>query len=217
MGFLLDASNSPNNSVLHSERAYPNLSHLLELDTEATLDVLKLAFVETEVPGAEVLSPGGADARETKGDDHITLDFQNVLVQRTVDVLVDLIGKYSPSNEPNLEDETKSLEIWPAKKDQGYVFEFIAYNVVHQRCSVSRTVICQVLEYLASENFAPADLSKNKMDVLKKREKQILSLLEVVPKDEWDASYVLHLCERAHFFQVFQSTDIKPFRYTSFI
>lgn len=210
MGFLLDASNSPNSSVLHSERAYPNLYHLLELDTEATLDVLKLAFVETEVPGAEVSSPGGGDARETKGEDRTTSNFQNVLLQRTVDVLVDLIGESSPSNEPNVEDEAKSLEVWPTKKHIGYLFEFIAYYVVHQRCMVSRMVICQVLEYFASENFVPTDLSKNKIEILKKREKQVVSLLEVVPRDEWDASYVLHLCEKAHFFQVFQSTDIKP-------
>ncbi|CAM8890178.1 unnamed protein product [Rhodiola kirilowii] len=201
--FLLDASNSPNNSLLHSEKAYPNLYHLLELDTEATLDVLKLAF-KTEVPGAEVSPSGGADARETKSEDHITAeaDSQNILVQQTVDTLVNLIGQSSISIKPYVEDETKSLDVWPTKKDVGYLFEFIAHYIVHQRCSMSRTVICQILEYLASESIVSTDLSKNEIKVLKKREKQVLSLLEIVPRAEWDASYVLNLCERVHFWQV---------------
>jgi hypothetical protein len=51
--FLLeqsDALNSQAVSSLSSGGAYLNLYHLLQLDTEATLDVLRCAFVEDEIP-----------------------------------------------------------------------------------------------------------------------------------------------------------------------
>uniref|UniRef100_A0A7N0ZV75 RING-type domain-containing protein n=1 Tax=Kalanchoe fedtschenkoi TaxID=63787 RepID=A0A7N0ZV75_KALFE len=195
--FLLDASKSPTNSVLDSKGAYPNLYHLLVLDTEATLDVMKCAFVESEVPEAEVSPPSGADAMKTETDDYKTADFPYVLVQQTVDALVHLIEESFISNKPYVEDE-----VWPTKKDAGYIFEFIAYYIAHQRCKVSRIVICNILDYLASDSIVSTDFSANEIDLSKKREKQVLSLLEVVPQDEWDASYILNLCERARFFQV---------------
>ena len=95
------------------------------------------------------------------------------------------------------------METWPSKKDAGHIIEFITHYVARERAKVSRDILSQNLEYLTSEiSFSPS-VSRQNIEIHKRREKQLLTLLEVVPDTDWDAPYLLHLCERCQFHQVF--------------
>ncbi|PQQ16057.1 vacuolar protein sorting-associated protein 8 homolog [Prunus yedoensis var. nudiflora] len=199
--FLLEGSDAPNSRAAGGE--YLNLYFLLELDTEATLDVLRCAFIEDEISKPDVSSHDSADANMELPDGNNSMaQSQNSMVQSTVDTLIHIVSKGisqtdgSPSN-----DETASTVEWPSKKDIGHLFEFIAYYVACGRANVSRHVLSQILEYLTSQNNFPSWVSGDTM-TSKKREKQVLGLLEVVPETDWDSSYVLQLCEKARFYQV---------------
>ncbi|XP_008229220.1 PREDICTED: vacuolar protein sorting-associated protein 8 homolog [Prunus mume] len=199
--FLLEGSDAPNSRAGGGE--YLNLYFLLELDTEATLDVLRCAFIEDEISKPNVSSHDSADANMELPDGNNSMaQSQNSMVQNTVDTLIHIVSKGisqtdgSPSN-----DETASTVEWPSKKDIGHLFEFIAYYVACGRANVSRHVLSQILEYLTSENNFPSWVSGDTI-TSKNREKQVLGLLEVVPETDWDSSYVLQLCEKARFYQV---------------
>ncbi|XP_071909874.1 uncharacterized protein [Coffea arabica] len=99
-------------------------------------------------------------------------------------------------------DDCSSLETWPSKKDAGHIIEFITHYVARERAKVSRDILSQNLEYLTSEiSFSPS-VSRQNIEIHKRREKQLLTLLEVVPDTDWDAPYLLHLCERCQFHQL---------------
>lgn len=199
----LNALNSQAVSSLSSTRALPNLYHLLELDTEATLDVLRYAFVEDEITKPDVSLHDSTDANMEAGKEiDLMGEIQNLLVQNTVNALIHILD-ISQKNRSSGSSDIGSLELWPSKKDMGHLFEFVAYYVACKRANVSKTVLSQILEYLTSENKLPQSSSKESVGTLKRREKQVLALLEVVPEKDWDASYVLHLCEKAEFYQVF--------------
>ncbi|RVW37739.1 Vacuolar protein sorting-associated protein 8-like [Vitis vinifera] len=198
----LNALNSQAVSSLSSTRALPNLYHLLELDTEATLDVLRYAFVEDEITKPDVSLHDSTDANMEAGKEiDLMGEIQNLLVQNTVNALIHILD-ISQKNRSSGSSDIGSLELWPSKKDMGHLFEFVAYYVACKRANVSKTVLSQILEYLTSENKLPQSSSKESVGTLKRREKQVLALLEVVPEKDWDASYVLHLCEKAEFYQV---------------
>ena len=197
--FLLEDSNALK-SQTNSKQPYLNLYLLLELDTEATLDVLRCAFVEDEISIAGSSSLNSADqfVEEAKEENDVT-EPQKTLVQNTVDALVQLIDmKVSPDTTSSTGDDG-SIKEWPLK-DIGYLFEFIAYYVAFQRAKVSKAVLCQILEYLTSDNVSIRSSTP------KNREKQVLALLEVLPESDWDAAYVLELCERAQYHQVSRLT-----------
>jgi AMMECR1 domain-containing protein len=70
-----------------------------------------------------------------------------------------------------------------------------------ERADVSKSVLSQILEYLTSQNtFSPSVATHH--IISKRREKQVLALLEVVPETDWNDSHVLDLCEKAQFYQV---------------
>nr|XP_023896614.1 vacuolar protein sorting-associated protein 8 homolog isoform X1 [Quercus suber]XP_023896615.1 vacuolar protein sorting-associated protein 8 homolog isoform X2 [Quercus suber] len=202
--FLLEHSDAPNSkavSSLSSGGAYLNLYHLLQLDTEATLDVLRCAFVEDEIPKPKLSSHDSADENtepKIKNDNGC----QNILVQDTVNSLIFILNRdISQTEMSDSEDVSGLVEEWPSKKDIGHMFEFIAYYVACERANVSRSVLSQILEYLTSQNNFPTSVSSHHITSTR-REKQVLALLEVVPETDWNASYVLGLCEKAQFYQV---------------
>ncbi|XP_028795790.1 vacuolar protein sorting-associated protein 8 homolog isoform X2 [Neltuma alba] len=204
---LLEESNvlkSQRVSDLGVIRPCLNLYLLLELDTEATLDVLRSAFVEDEISNSSSSSVDLAnrDDEDAKKGIHDIMETQNLLVQNTVDALIRIIDKIvSPTDTNSVSGEDGSLKEWPSNKDIGHIYEFIAYYVALQRAKVSRSVLFQILEYLTSDSVFPISGSLLS-STSEKREKQVLALLKVLPEPDWDPSYVLGLCERAQFHQV---------------
>ncbi|KAM4105265.1 hypothetical protein ACJW30_06G219100 [Castanea mollissima] len=202
--FLLEHSDAPNSkavSSLSSGGAYLNLYHLLQLDTEATLDVLRCAFVEDEIPKPKFSSRDSADENTVPKIENDN-GCQNILVQDTVNSLICILNRdISQTERSDGEDVSGLVEEWPSKKDIGHMFEFIAYYVACERANVSKSVLSQILEYLTSQNNFPTSVSSHHITSTR-REKQVLALLEVVPEIDWNASYVLGLCEKAQFYQV---------------
>uniref|UniRef100_A0A7N2MV20 Vacuolar protein sorting-associated protein 8 central domain-containing protein n=1 Tax=Quercus lobata TaxID=97700 RepID=A0A7N2MV20_QUELO len=202
--FLLEHSDAPNPkavSSLSSGGPYLNLYHLLHLDTEATLDVLRCAFVEDEIPKPKLSSHDSAD-KNTEPKIENDNGCQNILVQDTVSSLICILNRdISQTERSDSEDVSGLVEEWPSKKDIGHMFEFIAYYVACGSANVSRSVLSQILEYLTSQNNFPTSVSSHHITSTR-REKQVLALLEVVPEIDRNASSVLGLCEKAQFYQV---------------
>lgn len=186
-----------------SRRSHLNLYLLLKIDTEATLDVLRCAFLEDEISNACSSSLDSANkliAEAKKENDNVT-ETQNALVQNTVDALIQIIDlNIVPSDTTSSSGDDGLIKEWPSK-DIGYLFEFIAYYVALQRAKISKGVLCQILEYLTSDSHFSTNVSVHG-STPKNREKQVLALLEVLPQSDWDASFVLDLCERAKYHQV---------------
>ncbi|MED6196098.1 hypothetical protein PIB30_044081 [Stylosanthes scabra] len=203
--FLLEDSNASKSkakSNLVAKQPCLNVYLLLELDTEATLDVLRCAFVEDEISiaGSSSLNSVNQSIEDANEENGVT-EPQSTLVQNTVDALVKLIDMKNV-----LLDTTSSgdydglIKEWPLK-DMGYLFEFIAYYVALQKAKISKDVLCQIFEYLTSERYFATNVLVHG-STPKNREKQVLALLEVLPDSDWDASHVLELCERAQYHQV---------------
>lgn len=204
--FLLeesDAQNSQAASSLLLKGSYLNLYHLLELDTEATLDVLRCAFIEDETPKSDFYACDMADTNaEPNNGNKMVAECQNMLVQNTVNALVHILDEDISSTDGSAsKDDSGSVEAWPSTKDIGHIFEFIACYVASGRATVSKSVLSQILQYLTSEKNVPQSIPSH-IETSKRREKQLLALLEAVPETDWNASDVLHLCENAHFYQV---------------
>ncbi|KAG6395277.1 hypothetical protein SASPL_145919 [Salvia splendens] len=197
--FLLEDSSAPNSwavTSLSSGGAYANMLHLLQLDTEATLQVLKLAFVDVE------LSPSGQPSEEAT-DINMKSDDSDKLVQRVVNILAGILDAgYFMSDSPVCSTETNSVEVWPSKEDVGHMYDFIAYYVAYGKATVSKDILSQIIQYLTSEVNISDTLSEKVTDIFRRREKQLLSLIQVVPGTQWDAPYLLHLSEKAQFHKV---------------
>ncbi|WOG97677.1 hypothetical protein DCAR_0417018 [Daucus carota subsp. sativus] len=201
--FLLEDSKIPSSPGPASSclTPHPNLFHLLFLDTEATLDVLKWAFVEDEVQKSDHPSPVSALSNMDSTKDQF---FQNLL-QKTIDVLAVIIDqRCSPNNRSVSNYDVEFKEIWPSKKDISHVIDFVAYYISCQKATVSKNILGEILVYLTST--ADVDIhpmvSRQNLQAFRKREKQVLEILEVVNETDWDASYLLSLCEEAQFYQV---------------
>ncbi|KAL1535637.1 vacuolar protein sorting-associated protein 8 [Salvia divinorum] len=199
LDFLLEDSSAPNSwavTSLSSNGAYANMVHLLQLDTEATLQVLKLAFVDVE------LSPSGQPS-EAATDINMESDDSDKLVQRVVDILAGILDAgYFMSDSPVCSTETNSVEVWPSKEDVSHMYDFIAYYVAYGKATVSKDILSQIIQYLTSEVNILDTLSEKTTDIFRRREKQLLSLIQVVPATQWDAPYLLHLSEKAQFHKV---------------
>ena len=139
-----DARNLRVGSGLSSRAAYLNLYPLLELDTEATLDVLRFAFVEDDIPRPELSSHNSADARMDMRKENIRMESQNLLVQHTVDALIRILDKDNSQADRSSVDDKGSMEEWSSMKEIGNLFEFIAHNVSCGRSKISKRVICQI-------------------------------------------------------------------------
>ncbi|KAK5776227.1 Vps8 [Gossypium arboreum] len=205
--FLLEVSDRQDKksaSTSAFEGAYLNLYYLLELDTEATLDVLKCAFIEEISPEPDSSFSESGDANEeAKKEKDLMAESETMLVQKTIGALVHVLGKNTLQTDGVASyDDSEFIEAWPTKKDMGYLFEFIACYVACGRAKIPKTVLNQILEYLTSVNDSSQSVSTMSTERSKRREKQLLALLEVVPETDWDQSYVLQLCENACFYQV---------------
>lgn len=188
-----------------STAAYPYLYHFLELDTEATLEVLRCAFVDDDIPkrGYPLCDSANESLEAEKENDSVGVG-QNVMVQKTVDALIHVLGKGTYQADKSVSSGDGDLaEVWPSEKDIGHIFEFIAYYISAKKAVVSNTILSRILEYYTSDINLPPSVPMHTTDTCRKREKQMLALLEVVPDTDWDASYVLHLCERSQFYQVY--------------
>ncbi|XVF22283.1 hypothetical protein REPUB_Repub12eG0159800 [Reevesia pubescens] len=203
--FLLEVSDGQDkksSSTVAFEGAYLNLYYLLELDTEATLDVLKCAFIEDPKPDSSLAESGHPNV-EAKKEKDLRAESETMLVQNTIDALVRVLVKnVSQTDGLASNDDTESIEAWPSKKEMGYLFEFIAYYVACGRAKISKTVLNQILEFLTLRNNSPQSVSTISPETSKRKEKQLLALLEAVPSTDWDQSYVLQLCENARFYKV---------------
>lgn len=207
--FLLEGFNEPNSFAIPSSnvtRACTNLYHLLKVDTEATLDVLRCAFAEDEIPHLDHSADNSANLYvDSLKENDSTTESQN-LVQNIVNVLALILEKRCSKPYNSIRnDDSESNSIWPSKNDISHVFEFIAYYVSCERANVSKSILSEIFEYLTSTsdtNVYTSDLRQN-LQTSKKREKQIIGILEVVDETYWDASYLLLLCENAQFHQVF--------------
>lgn len=199
LDFLFEDSSAPNLwavTSLPSTGAYANVLHLLELDTEATLQVLKMAFADIELPTtshpSEELTNINMESAESEK-----------LVQRVVDILAGVLDAcLFRSDSPVCSTDINMLEIWPSKKDVSHMYDFIAYYVAYGQAKVSRDILSQILQYLTSEINILDTMSEKTTDIYKRREKQLLSLIQVVPETQWDAPYLLHLSDKAQFNQV---------------
>ncbi|KAK4425213.1 Vacuolar protein sorting-associated protein 8 [Sesamum alatum] len=197
--FLLEDSSAPNSwavTRLPPNRAYANLLHLLELDTEATLEVLKCAFTDVELPKSTppFLEPTSFNMESAESQK---------LVQKVVDILSDILdATYFQAGSPICSNDLDLVELWPSKKDVGHMFDFIAYYIAYEQAKVPRDILSQILEYLTSEINISDTVSGTTIEIFKRRERQLLSLLKVVPETDWDAPYLLYLCEKAQFHQV---------------
>lgn len=201
--FLLEdssASSSWATVELPSKAPYPNLCHLLELDTDATLNVLGFAFEDNGISTSNYLS---MDLTNTDVDSVEVKDLggeNEKLVQEVIDVLSVILDKsYFQRCCSTTNDGDRLVETWPSEKDAGCIFEFIARYVACGRAKVSGNILSHILEYLTLD----AGISSvHTIESSKRREKQLLALLEVVPETDWDAPYLLHLCEKCQFHQV---------------
>ncbi|KAF4366492.1 hypothetical protein F8388_003730 [Cannabis sativa] len=201
--FLLESSDTRNSRVgtrLTSGVPYLNLYFLLEMDIEATLDVLRCAFEEDKIPQPELSPHNMADTGMNTKEDNILTESQNLLIQRTIDVLIPFLEKGISQADRTSGDDEGSAEEWPSAKEICHLFEFIAHYVACGRAKVSKRVLDQILEYLTLENLQSSASSHSRIS--KQRERQVLALLKVVPETDWDASSVLQLCEKACFHQV---------------
>ncbi|KAM7277027.1 hypothetical protein ACFE04_018893 [Oxalis oulophora] len=178
---------------------YLNVYYLLELDTEATLDVMKYAFIEDYKQKLDGSADGNVETNE-ETNLNLLAETQNALIQDTINTLCDIIDKnISRTDEPANGVDVGS---WPSKKDISHLFDFITYYVACGRSTVSKSVLGQILDWITSETDAQQGVSKHRTEKHRRREKQLLSLLQVVPETDWNKSYVLNLCENAHFYQV---------------
>ncbi|KAG7553417.1 Zinc finger RING-type [Arabidopsis thaliana x Arabidopsis arenosa] len=198
--FLLEKSNARDSSKCVTSRwNYLNLYHLLEMDTEATLDVLRYAFVENEMVKHEShLLESGEVSLESKTDGSLPEVSNNRLIQNLIDALVHVLdGGLSKADESGDPNDSKSDKNWPSKEDTSHLFEFVAYYAALGRVSIPKSVLAQILDYLTSDHILPTYNVSSKM-----RENQLLNLLKAVPETDWDVDDVTQLCEKAHFYQV---------------
>lgn len=203
--FLLEESGGPKSQTaagLNSTGAYLNLHYLLELDTEATLDVLRIAFGDYGNFKPEISLPdSSAEANNSAKDDSST-ENQDMMVQKTVGALVLILDINISQSIRSAGNDDTGLQVWPSEKDIGHLIEFIASYVASRRANVSKSVLSQILEYLISDQCLLPNDSEEKSESRKRREKKLLALLDAVPHTEWNPSYVLHLCEEVQFYQV---------------
>ncbi|KAK7824611.1 vacuolar protein sorting-associated protein 8 like protein, partial [Quercus suber] len=158
--FLLEHSDAPNSkavSSLSSGGAYLNLYHLLQLDTEATLDVLRCAFVEDEIPKPKLSLHDSADKNmEPKIENDNGC--QNILVQDTVNSLICILNRdISQTERSDSEDVSGLVEEWPSKKDIGHMFEFIAYYVACLCEKAQFYQVCGFIHTIRHEYLAALD------------------------------------------------------------
>ncbi|OEL18589.1 Vacuolar protein sorting-associated protein 8-like protein, partial [Dichanthelium oligosanthes] len=196
--FLLEESKSLTSEIFKGFNAScgkcPNICYPLWMDTEATLEVLRCAFAQDSFePRDEPSSIVNASVSEDEdGIDAGSPESQNNMVQNVLDAIIDIVG---------LEKEvirsivmgTADSEFWPSEKEFGYLIEFVSFFVSHKRAIASKRVVMHILTYLTS--------SYDDAITRTQKEKEVLQLFNVVPRNDWNSDFVLNLCLDAHFHQ----------------
>ncbi|KAJ4978653.1 hypothetical protein NE237_009433 [Protea cynaroides] len=210
--FLLEDANASNSQVSTtiklSTGSCPNLYHLLLLDTEATLEVLSCAFLQEEIQISDsslhgLVGNNGQDDIKDNEDSNGKTENSDMMVQSTINTLIRILDLERSEVERFFSiDDSGSQEIWPSKKDMGFLLEFIAYFVACRRATVSKNVLNHIFEFLTLDDNISLSVPGQKTEISKRREKQVLALLKVLPETDWNSSFVLHLCEKAQFYQV---------------
>ncbi|KAK4743512.1 hypothetical protein SAY87_001513 [Trapa incisa] len=193
--FLLEDSEAPTSL---GYTPYLNMYHLLELDTEATLEVLRCAFVEDETQTVVGSPFDSANPTMETESDSVMGSFE--LIQKMVNALVSVLSKDTSQIYEHGVIDNKEPDQWPTTNDMGCILEFIAYFISQKRAKVPKIVVTQILEHLTSKNLVSTEIPENKLEMMKRRERQVLSLLEMLPESDWDAAHVLNICEKAQFF-----------------
>lgn len=196
--FLLEESSSvPNSSAVTSlplSGAYANMVYLLEFDTEATLEVLGCAFTDVE-------HPKSSDSPQELINISMEPPESEKLIQRMVDILADILeASCLKTGSPICCPDSDFVEVWPSRKDVCLMYDFIAHYVACEKANVSRGILTKILEYLTSDINTS---NTQTVEIFKKREKKLLSLIQAVPGSHWDAPYLLRLSGKADFHQVF--------------
>ncbi|KAG9455232.1 hypothetical protein H6P81_008136 [Aristolochia fimbriata] len=204
--FLLEESNVLNPRVRErcksSTNTFPNLCCLLQLDTEAALEVISCAFPEDSPRWDQCNDFADESVEEKQECDIKTSENQHMIVQNTVDAIVQILQM--ETQEMVLSSGTEddgSLEVWPSKNDIGHMLEFVSYLVSCKGAMVSKSLLDRILEYLTSECDPLSDGSTQMTEIGRRREKQVLTLLKGVSQTDWNSSSVLQLCEKAQFHQ----------------
>ncbi|CAN4126445.1 unnamed protein product [Withania somnifera] len=203
--FLLEEARSPNSLTamcLPYSGPNPNLLSLLKLDTEATLDVLQYAFVEGENESYSLTWNPATLKTEATEVDISTIEGAN-LVQKVVDVLSVILNlSYFQSGGSFNNKEEGYTDIWPTRKDTEYILDFISFLIASEKAKVSKDTLRQIFEYLALGNETYPDVSGLIVETFNRKQKQLTALLDVLPEEDWDAHYLLNLCERGQLHQV---------------
>ncbi|RAL47649.1 hypothetical protein DM860_011387 [Cuscuta australis] len=201
--FLLEGSCTSSSLAITSftvNELHPNLLYLLRLDTQATLDTLRFAFVEDD-PQLNHISGDSTNLYTNSAEVNGLSEGQN-LVQEVIGVLANILdASLFQSSKPCSKDDGISIDRWPSERERTHILDFIAYYVSCEKAKISRGTLSQIVEYLTSRTDSSISVSESKA-VLKRRQKQLVSLLEILPEDEWDTPNLLHLCERVQFQQV---------------
>ncbi|KAK1273312.1 hypothetical protein QJS04_geneDACA010854 [Acorus gramineus] len=202
--FLLEDSDASLSQFGISDQSstgvFPNFYYLLFLDTEATLEVLGVAFSEQQFSSLHDLAETTGEAKET---DSVDPEDQNTMLQLTVNALIqflDIVCDSPRSSCPRI-DAHEDLEDWHFKKGASSVLEFISHFVACKRATVSEKVLKHILEYLTFSRDFLGGGSNLRNETSRKREKQVLALLNAVPETDWNSSDVLHFCVDAQFYQ----------------
>ncbi|KAI4319055.1 hypothetical protein MLD38_032703 [Melastoma candidum] len=193
--FLLEKSDA---SKAQSGQAYYNLYYLLEVDAEATLDVLRYAFPTEGIQDHD--ASAGESVKQLIGEDnHSSIDTM-ILIQDMIDALIYILDE--GGRKLDVVTTSKDGPQWSTRVDIGHLLEFIASFVSQKGARIPHHIFSKILKHLTRENTSFSGASLNNTRSAKEKEKQVLSLLDTVPKNDWDASFVLSLCEKAQFHQV---------------
>ncbi|PHT83219.1 hypothetical protein T459_11662 [Capsicum annuum] len=134
--FLLEEVSSPNSSTamcVPYGGPNPNLLSLLELDMEATLDVLRYAFVEDENERYNLSWNPVNSKTETTEVDISTIEGAN-LVQKVVDVLAVILNlSYFQTGGSFNSKYERCTDIWPTRKDTENVLDFISFLIASEK------------------------------------------------------------------------------------
>ncbi|KAI4341368.1 hypothetical protein MLD38_026099 [Melastoma candidum] len=195
--FLLERSNA---SKSRSGQVYYNLYYLLEVDAEATLDVLRYAFPTEGIQNHDA-SAGESDKQIISEDNHSSVDTMK-LIQDMIDALIFILDEGDEKLDDLATSKDESGAQWSTRVDTGHLLEFIASFVAQKGARIPHHIFSKILKHLTTENTSLSGASLNNTESAKRKEKQVLSLLDTVPKHDWDASFVLSLCEKAQFHQV---------------
>ncbi|CAN6226951.1 unnamed protein product [Urochloa humidicola] len=199
--FLLEESKSLTSEVFKGFNAScgkcPNVCYLLWMDTEATLEVLKCAFVEDSFePRDEPDSTVNASVSED-GDGIIAGNpgsQNNIMLQSVLDAIIDIVGlENEVIRSVVMGTSTTDSDFWPSEKEFGYLIEFVSFFVSHKRATASKRVIMHILTYLTS--------SYDDTRARTQKEKEVLQLFNAVPRNDWNSDFVLTLCSDAYFHQ----------------